>query len=333
MENSYMSKNTRLLLIDKNQVESLLSFDDALEATREAFRLHGLGEGRVFPLVRERLASGSMFGIKSGSVEQQKILGFKAAGFWLANRALGGEPHQATILLFDPESGRPLCVIDGNVVTTLRTGATGGLGLLQFARPDSARLCVFGTGVQARIQTRFALHLLPGLRSIAYVSIDAKPDARFEAEVGPDAVARGCALTHTVDRDEAVRKSDIVITATPGTGALFSLDAVQRGTHINAVGADTAGKRELPDGLLERTKLFVDDAGQARSIGETQWAKEHPCITLGKLMTDQASFERQGDDITVFDMTGIALQDLTVAHLLLQRATAANVGTQVEWPW
>jgi ornithine cyclodeaminase len=328
-----MSKNTRLLLIDKNQVESLLNFDDALEATREAFRLHGLGEGRVFPLVREKLASGSVFGIKSGSVEQQKILGFKAAGFWSGNRALDSEPHQATILLFDPDTGRPLCVIDGNVVTTLRTGAAGGLGLLQFARPDSARLCVFGTGVQARIQTRFALHLLPGLRSIAYVSIDEKPDARFEAEVGPDAAARGCALAHTTDRDEAVAKSDIVITATPGTGALFSLEAVKPGTHINAVGADTAGKRELPDGLLKRTRLFVDDADQARAIGETQWAKDHPSITLGKLLVGKTTFERRVDDITVFDMTGIALQDLTVAHLLLQRATASGAGTQVEWPW
>ena len=76
-----MPKNTRLLLIDKNQVESLMTLDDALEATREAFRLHGLGEGRVFPVVREKLASGGVFGIKSGSVEGQKILGFKAAGF------------------------------------------------------------------------------------------------------------------------------------------------------------------------------------------------------------------------------------------------------------
>jgi ornithine cyclodeaminase len=333
MENFDMPKNTQLLLIDKNQVESLLSFDDALEATREAFKLHALGEGRVFPVVREKLASGGVFGIKSGSVERQKILGFKAAGFWSGNRALGGEPHQATILLFDPDTGRPLCVIDGNVVTTLRTGAAGGLGLLQFARPDSARLCVFGAGVQAQIQTRFALRLMPGLRSAVYISVDGKPDARYEAGVGPDAVTCGCTVTHTTDRDKAVKESDIVITATPGTGALFGPDAVRPGTHINAVGADTQGKRELPGGLPERTRLFADDVAQARAIGETQWAKELPCVTLGELLTGQASFKRQPDDITVFDMTGIALQDLTVAQLLLQRAAASGAGTPVEWPW
>ena len=328
-----MPKNTRLLLIDGNQAKSLLSFDDALEAAREAFRLHGLSGGRVFPVVREKLASGGVFGIKSGSVEAQGILGFKAAGFWPGNRELGGEPHQATILLFDPDTGRPLCVIDGNVLTALRTGAAGGLGLMHFARPNSARLCVFGTGVQARIQTLFALRLMPGLASLAYVSIDGKPDERFEAEIGPEAAARGCVVTHTADRDEAVMKSDIVITATPGTGPLFSLEAVRPGTHFNAVGADTAGKRELPDGLLRRAWLFVDDADQARAIGETQWAKDHPSITLGKLLAGKTSFERRADDITVFDMTGIALQDLTLAQLLLQRAAAAGAGTRIEWPW
>lgn len=328
-----MTKNTRLLLIDKDQVDSLLTLDDALDATREAFRLHGLGAGRVFPVVREKLASGGVFGIKSGGVEGQKILGFKAAGFWPGNRALGGEPHQATILLFDPDTGRPLCVIDGNVVTTLRTGAAGGLGLLQFARPESVRLCVFGTGVQAQIQARFALRLMPALRSLAYVSVDGKPDARFEAGIGPDAAARGCALAHAADRDAAVAASDVVITATPGTGPLFSLEAVRPGTHVNAVGADTEGKRELPAGLLARARLFVDDAVQARAIGETQWAKELPCVTLGELLTGKAAFARQPDDITVFDMTGIALQDLTVAQLLLQRATASGAGTRVAWPW
>ena len=131
-----MQKNTHLLLIDSSQVEALMNLDDALEATRDAFLLHALGEGRVFPLVREKLPAG-VFGIKSGGIPGRQILGFKAAGFWPGNRALGSEPHQATILLFDPDTGRPLCVIDGNVVTTLRTGAAGGLGLQQLARPES----------------------------------------------------------------------------------------------------------------------------------------------------------------------------------------------------
>ncbi len=328
-----MPRNSKLLLLDRNQLELLLDPDDVLEAVREAFKLHSLGEGRVFPVVREKLCSGGVFGIKSGDVGAQGLLGFKAAGFWADNRALGGEPHQATILLFDPETGRPLSVLDGNIVTTLRTGAAGALGLLQFARRDSTRLCIFGAGVQARIQTRFALRLLPSLRTVHYVSKNGEPDSRFEAMIEAEATAIGCAVSHVTDRDAAVAASDIVITATPGTGALFSLDAVQRGTHLNCVGTDTEGKRELPDGLLKRVRLFVDDARQARAIGETQWAKDTPCTTLGDLLTGKAVFDRQADDITIFDMTGIALQDLTVARLAMQQAQARAIGSLVDWPW
>ena len=329
-----MTKNTRLRLLAAQHVEQLLDFDTALAATREAFVLHSEGSGRVFPLVREKLAGGT-FGIKSGCVEAQDLLGFKAAGSWPGNRALGSEAHQATILLFDPASGRPRCVIDGNLITTLRTGAAGGLGLLQLARPESTRVSVFGTGVQGQIQTRFALRLLPGLKSLRYASSRGGTDAGFEAAIAAE--ARGHVdVAPMTDRDAAVADSDIVITTTPGKGPLFSCDAVSPGTHLSCVGTDSAGKRELPEGLLARCRIFVDDAVQTRTIGELQWAKGDaapPCTTFGDLLTGKAAYSRQADDITLFDMTGIALQDLTVAGLLWRRAEAENIGTLVDWPW
>ncbi|WP_454766679.1 ornithine cyclodeaminase family protein [Cupriavidus campinensis] len=323
-----MPSDARLLLLDKNQVEALLRHDDVLEAVREAFVLHSQGEGRVFPLVREPLTTGGVFGIKSGDVQTQGLLGFKAAGFWPGNRGLGGEPHQATIMLIDPATGRPVCVIDGNAVTTMRTGAAGGLGLAHLARPDSTRLCVFGTGVQARVQLSFALRILPALQQVRYVTANGEPDAAFE-----QAFAQRCHISHATDRNAAVSDSDVVITATPGGGALFDPEAVQPGTHLNCVGADTRGKRELPHGLLGRVRLFVDDGAQARQIGETQWAPDTPCIELGDLLTGKASANRAPADITVFDMTGLALQDLTVARLLHERARTGSVGSSIAWPW
>jgi len=130
-----------------------------------------------------------------------------------------------------------------------------------------------------------------------------------------------------------VAGSDIVITATPGGGALFDLDAVQPGTHLNCVGADTRGKRELPEGLLARARLFVDDRTQARQIGETQWAPDTECVELGDLLSGKTAFGRAPKDITVFDMTGLALQDLTVARLLHARAAETRTGTRIAWPW
>jgi len=317
-----------LLLLDQHQVDALLAPEDVLEAVREAFVLHSAREGRVFPVVREPLASGGVFGIKSGDVPAQGLLGFKAAGFWPANRARGGEPHQATILLVDPVTGRPQCLIDGNAVTTLRTGAAGALGLHALARPGSTRACVFGTGVQARVQLEFALRTLPSLAEVRYVSARGGRDAGFEA-----AFAARCAIAPAADRHEAVAHSDLVITATPGASALFDLEAVQPGTHLNCVGADTRGKRELPDGLLPRVRLVVDDRVQARQIGETQWAPDTASIELGDLLSGRATFERAADDITVFDMTGLALQDLTVARMLQRRAAATGTGTRIAGHW
>lgn len=323
-----MRSDARLLLVDKNAVDALLVPDDVVLAVREAFELHSLREGRVFPVIREPLSTGGIFGIKAGDVQSQGLLGFKAAGFWPSNRQLGGEPHQATILLFDPATGRPRCVIDGNAITTVRTGAAGALGLQTLARPDSESLTIFGTGVQARSQLSFALRVLPGLRCVRYISVDRKPDPAFESPF----IDR-CEIQCAIDANTAVTESDVVITATPGGGPLFDAHAVRPGTHLNCVGADTRGKRELPDGLLHKVRLVADDKQQALQLGELQWAPETACQELGDLLTGSADFNRAASDITVFDMTGLALQDLTVARLIFQRASAAGAGTNVAWPW
>jgi ornithine cyclodeaminase/alanine dehydrogenase-like protein (mu-crystallin family) len=323
-----MPADATLLLIDKDVVETALCTEDVLAAVREAFVLHSQRAGRVFPVVREKLHTGGIFGIKSGDVASQDLLGFKAAGFWSANRQLGGEPHQATVMLIDPATGRPLAILDGNAITTARTGAAGGLGLKTLARADSTSICLFGTGVQAKVQLTYALSILPGLRDVRYVSASNEADERFESSFRDR-----CSIRLATDRNDAVASSDVIITATPGGGPLFDADAVKPGTHLTCVGADTAGKRELPPGLLERARIVVDDIEQARTIGECQWSPARPCVEIGALLSGQTSFERDPGDITVFDMTGLALQDLTVARLIYASALTNGTGTTVAWPW
>lgn len=323
-----MRSDAHLLLVDKHAVDTLLVPDDVVLAVREAFELHSRREGRVFPVIREQLATGGIFGIKAGDVQSQSLLGFKAAGFWPGNRQCGGEPHQATIVLLDPTTGRPHCVVDGNTITTVRTGAAGALGLQTLARSDSESLTIFGTGIQARSQLNFALRALPGLRRVRYLSVDRVPDPGFES-----LFIDRCDIQSVTDANPAVATADIVITATPGGGPLFDADAVRPGTHLNCIGADTRGKRELPDGLLRKARVVADDKQQALQLGELQWAPEVDCQELGDLLTGDASLDRANSDITVFDMTGLALQDLTVARLIFHRASTAGVGTSVAWPW
>lgn len=323
-----MPGESRLLMLNADAVAAVLQPDDVLAAVRRAFVLHSEEQGRVFPVIREKLATGGVFGIKAGDVQAEGLLGFKAAGFWPSNRQLGGEPHQATVMLIDPATGRPVCVIDGNAITTARTGAAGAIGLQQLARADSRRLCVFGTGVQARVQVDFALRVLPHLDGLCYVSADRRRDGDFERHV-----AGRLPVTCAADADSAVARSDVIITATPGGGPLFAADALKPGAHVNCVGADTRGKRELPDGLLRRVRLVVDDLVQSRQIGESQWAPDTPCVEIGDLLTGKARLERAPDDITVFDLTGLALQDLTVARLIHEKARDGGLGIAVHWPW
>lgn len=323
-----MPTEAQLLLLDRDAVEPALQGEQVLAAVREAFVLHSQRAGRVFPVVREKLHTGGVFGIKSGDVASLDLLGFKAAGFWPGNRQLGGEPHQATVALFDPHTGRPLCIMDGNAITTARTGAAGGIGLRQLARPESTKLCVFGTGVQARVQLTYALRLLPQGCAVQYVSTRGQAVEAFEA-----AFRDSCSISAARDCNEAVAGSDVVITATPGGGPLFDASAVQPGTHLTCVGADTAGKRELPEGVLQRARIFVDDTQQARGIGECQWAPGLPCTEIGDVLSGATPFERDARDITVFDMTGLALQDLTVARFLYRHALETGAGARVAWPW
>ena len=323
-----MPTDAKLLLLDRDVVEPALHAEQVMAAVREALILHSQRAGRVFPVVREKLHTGGVFGIKSGDVAKQDLLGFKAAGFWPSNRGVGAEPHQATVALFDPSTGRPLCIMDGNAITTARTGAAGGLGLQHLARPESTRICLFGTGVQASVQLQYALKLLAHHCTVQYVTVTGEAEPAFEARFRDR-----CVISVATDRNAAVANSDVVITATPGGGALFDTEAVQAGTHLTCVGADTAGKRELPDGVLERARVFVDDEVQARSIGECQWAPSLPCTEIGDLLSGTKSFKRSPSDITVFDMTGLALQDLTVARFLYEHAREKHLGTSVAWPW
>jgi len=129
-----------------------------------------------------------------------------------------------------------------------------------------------------------------------------------------------------------VANSDVVITATPGGGALFNIDAVRPGTHFTCVGADTRGKRELPEGLLGRSRVVTDDRAQALALGEMQWAADIECVELGDVLAGGA-FTHAENDVTVFDMTGLALQDLVLGEYLYSAAVTQGLGNRVAWPW
>ena len=316
---------TEILCLSADDIAPLLTMDVAILAVKEAYRLHATGEGRLLPLVRERLADDATFGIKTGFIPAQGVLGLKAAGSWKANKKRGEEAHQATVVLIDPASGRPRAFMDGNPITTMRTGAAGAVGCELFSSPDATVLAVIGTGVQGRIQTEAVLHVRPGIAEVRCFNPHG-PVA--EAFLG---IVLGRADLIVCDSvAEAVRGAHVVVTATPSTEPLVLLRHLEEGAHVNAVGSDARGKRELEPAVLRAAEVFVDDVTQARTIGELQGLDDVEPVLVGDVLGG-AHPGRRGAGITVLDSSGISLQDLTTAHLLYESARERGVGTTLYW--
>ncbi len=322
----------QLLVLNADALRTLIEPQAAIAAVREAFELHSSAEGDTYPVVREPLGQGpapAVFGIKSAAIESQRLVGLKAAGFWSHNRSMQREAHQAAILLIDSHTGRAQALLDGNQITTARTGAAGYWGINLLAAQAARRICVFGTGVQARVQLEYALRARPQATQVSYISRNGEPHAAFEQHFAPL-----CELRHRTNAEQAVQEADIIITATPGRVILFQAGALRGGQHINAVGADTRGKRELPSGTLElASHVWADDGPQARELGESQWCAGLELQEIGALMLGHHSYQRAASDLTVFDMTGLALQDLCLARQLVQAAESQGLGQRIDWPW
>jgi ornithine cyclodeaminase len=326
---------TRLLFLRRSELVELLTLERTIEAVERAFRAHALGSARLFPVVREELPQHAcVYGVKSGYMNgDAPVLGLKVAGFWPANRAAGLPAHQALVVLTDPDSGVPTAVMDANHITMIRTSAVGAIAARLLARPDSRAAAIIGGGVQGQGQAEALLHVLPGLEQIAVY--DALPEARrafLEAMQG-----RCPGLVEADSVEEAVFAADVVVTATPSRQPLVKEQWVAAGVHLSAIGADTRGKQELDTAILRRATLVVDDFSQARTLGETQHAVDAGWLSdanrppeLGELLVGRRPGRTRADEVTVFDATGLALQDLVAADLAYRLAKEQGRGQWLE---
>lgn len=321
-------------ILSESDARQLVSMSDAIAAVEQGFAAMARGHARNYPVVREVLGhQDAVFGVKTGADTQTPLLGLKAGGYWPHNAGKGHTNHQSATILFDPDTGRASAVVSANYLTGIRTGAASAIATRWLSRPDSAVLAIIGTGAQSAYQLQATVLVRPIRQVHAWDPVPANLE-RFGVlvrEMGLDFVA-------APDPNAAVQAADVVITATPSSQALVDAAWVRPGTHISAMGADTRGKQELAPALVARCSLYHDELAQAISIGECQHAYAAGLIdesafrgSLGEVVAGLCPGRRDSTEITLFDGTGVAMQDLVVARLAVSQAEVRRVGSVVDY--
>ncbi len=317
---------SEILCLSTFDLRSILSFDSVMEAVQQAYIAHSLNTGHTYPIIREKVSEDAVFGVKAGYLERGGVLGLKAAGYWSKNRERNEEAHQATVVLVDPETGKPRAFMDGNYITTIRTGAAGAVAAECLVNQNAQVLAVIGTGVQGRIQTEGILSVRPGIKEVRCFGLTGRSVVKYTAQFQDRVDVKVCNSIM-----EAVEGADIVVTATPATQPLIMGKYLRPGVHINAMGADTKGKSELDESVLTVAKVFTDDLCQSRTIGELQRNPDRTAAEIGNVLLGKHPGRQREEQITVFDATGIALLDLATAELALRIALKRGVGTVLHW--
>ena len=322
-----------VIVLSDQDVEKLVSFEENLKLVEQAFADFNRGKSHVFPVIREEVKKHQgIFGVKSGYLETQDVLGFKAGGFWSGNKTKGLASHQSVMVLFDPLTGEPNALVAANYVTQIRTAAIGAIGCKYLARPDSRVLAVIGAGQQGRNQLAATLKVMPSFQEVRIYDQNrgvanalAKDVARYIPKVVAEKEPRS-----------ACCGADVIVTAASSYEAIIMADWIKPGTHINAVGTDTRGKQELDPDIFRQAKLVVDNISQCIYLGESQHAYDAGIITresiyaeIGEIINGMKPGRATPEEVTIFDTTGVAIQDLATAGYAVDQARKKGLGTRV----
>jgi ornithine cyclodeaminase len=314
-----------MLFVDDETASSLVTHELAFTSVTAAFRDLSEGTARINPVVISAGCSqGDAFSIKSGVAASSRILGLKVGSYWPRNDRRGIPRHSSSILLLDPDSGRARAFIAANRLNGFRTAAADAVAVDTLARKDAATLSIIGAGHQAR----FEVAAIRRVRPIQRVLIASRSGRSADVWAG-ELRAEGIAAV-AVDVESACRQADILVTVTPSRAPIFAANWIRPGTHVSSMGSDQAGKQELPTQLLASAALFADLPAQSVVIGEFQHAAaliasgEQRVVAIGEVIRGLHPGRRDGSEITVFDSSGVALQDLYLAAEIVERAIAAG---------
>lgn len=303
-----------------------------LAAVEAAFRCQASGEARVPPPMHIPLQNGGFHAKGALVMLDRAYVAVKLNGNFPGNPERNGLPTiQGVVLLCDATDGSLLAVIDSIEITLRRTAAASALAARYLAREGASSVSICGCGEQGRAQLTALAEVAP-LRRVRVWDIDTEK-ARGFARAMHDTLG-GLEVTATLTVRDATWQSDIVVTATSAQTPFLTTECVSPGTFVAAVGADSPHKNELTADLLAHSKIVVDALAQCVVMGDLHHAIDAGLVTaadvhaeLGDLVTGRKPGRTNREEITVFDSTGVAIEDVASAAWAYQCAVAGNVGT------
>ena len=320
-----------MLIVTEQTCQEVISRNHAFEAVEKVFAAMARGDAYNFPVIREAIGyADALYGFKSGFDRAGLALGVKSGGYWPGNREKGLTNHQSTVFLFDPDTGRLAALVGGNYLTAVRTAASSAVSVAHLARRDAKVLGMVGAGHQAGFQLRAAAEQRNFEKVVAW-------NRHPEKLPNLEQVAREIGLPfEAVEREELCARADVIVTIASAFEPLLERDWIQPGTHIACMGTDTKGKQEVSADLVANATLFTDEIAQSISIGETQHAvaagsiSEADITAIGEVINGTHPGRSSEDEITLFDGTGVGLQDLAVASVAVKLAEAQGKAQVVE---
>ncbi len=311
------------LVLTRRDVRELLGFDECIEAVEAAFRLHAEGRS-LAPGVLSVPAPEGKFHVKAAGLDRGRFyVATKVNGNFPGNPERRGLPAiQGVIVLSDAEDGRPLAVMDSMEVTLRRTAAATAVAARWLAREDATSVAIVGCGVQGRAQLQALARVLP-LRAAFAFDADA---GRAQAFARALSAEMGLDVSAVCDLADAVSRSAVCVTCTPSRRPLLSRSDVRPGTFVAAVGADSPDKQELHPELMAAARVVADVVEQCAVMGDLRHAlaagalKKEDVLELADVVAGRQPGRQSPDEITVFDSTGTAIEDVAAAALVYEKA-------------
>jgi alanine dehydrogenase len=328
-------RNRKTLILSRTDMMGLLTPAEYVSCVEQAYRMHG--EGRFYMDPKGHIVLDKYPGeweAMPSYIEEPEAAACKWVSIREQNREKFDLPTVFSILIYThPETGFPLAICDGSYHTVMRTGASAAVSAKWMARKDSKILAIVGAGHMAE-GTLETCDTVFEWDEVRVWSRSESTLASFRENMEPKIAGRYPLVTSS-DLEAVVRGADVVVTVTPAREPLIEDAWITEGMHIAAVGADKAGDQELDPRIVQRARIFVDDIRQCRTDGEINVPLSEGLITeddiageIGEVVTGRKPGREDDRQITLFDSTGIALQDSATVPLEYERAVAAGVGVE-----